>query len=482
MNVLVLRLIPASSVVQRIVTYIVPRTTAVSPIHGLPSIVFARGKKWRFASRALDVSKAVSERIKDKHIVREILSSNSIHYDSEIEFDERSGKRDRYRRYSSGKELDADYIGRSGNRHNSPVQRHGSRSARSQARGSVLGLTTDDIFVETEGSPLIRKRNKAGHQARRRLDHKFAVASHTHRAECLSDSAAAGVTIFADLVAFHGSTRAALLSIMTKTASHAAAVELQPSPAVAASGAAASGTAQKKKTAPVPVNCDVCDTVVQDGKFNEHVAGKKHQKRLAKISRDAAVADAKKAKAATESTAPSVVVDVPATVKVDVPAAVEVDIPPVQLAPVTQPFKADEFIPLGGDGDVNAHGQKSGAARGVGSAMRDVDGERDGRGRAGKDARMLPWVRRRYSSDPVISLHEQIEDFVAYIRPTKAEHLMRMEIVERVRQAVKSIWPGAEARDCVCVCVHAYAYGMWCVFVCVRLSVLLRAFVSQSDA
>ncbi|KAJ1555969.1 Non-canonical poly(A) RNA polymerase papd5, partial [Cladochytrium tenue] len=55
------------------------------------------------------------------------------------------------------------------------------------------------------------------------------------------------------------------------------------------------------------------------------------------------------------------------------------------------------------------------------------------------------WARegRKYSTDLSLMFNEEVEDYVRYISPTLAEHEMRTLTVERLRMAVKSVYPSA---------------------------------------
>ncbi|XP_065827162.1 terminal nucleotidyltransferase 4B-like [Oscarella lobularis] len=55
-----------------------------------------------------------------------------------------------------------------------------------------------------------------------------------------------------------------------------------------------------------------------------------------------------------------------------------------------------------------------------------------------------PWRKQRPYPDGVIGLHEEILDFNEYIRPRRAEHNMRMDVVARIETAIVSQWPSAQ--------------------------------------
>ncbi|GFX46434.1 terminal nucleotidyltransferase 4A [Trichonephila clavipes] len=56
-----------------------------------------------------------------------------------------------------------------------------------------------------------------------------------------------------------------------------------------------------------------------------------------------------------------------------------------------------------------------------------------------------PWrlKDKRYNSG-LLGLHEEIEDFYYYMSPTRAEHQIRLEVVERITKIIISIWPKAK--------------------------------------
>eukprot|EP00126_Sphaerothecum_destruens_P015576 Sdes_comp9598_c0_seq1m1081 len=55
----------------------------------------------------------------------------------------------------------------------------------------------------------------------------------------------------------------------------------------------------------------------------------------------------------------------------------------------------------------------------------------------------VPWVKGAYSKNPIIALHEEIIDYVAYIKPTPQEYYMRKQVVSRLENVVSRIWEGA---------------------------------------
>ncbi|KAJ1340087.1 hypothetical protein BSLG_005298 [Batrachochytrium salamandrivorans] len=56
-----------------------------------------------------------------------------------------------------------------------------------------------------------------------------------------------------------------------------------------------------------------------------------------------------------------------------------------------------------------------------------------------------PWVpnRRPYSSDMLLMLDQEIDDYIDYVKPTKAEHSLRRLTIARVRQVVTKVWKDA---------------------------------------
>ncbi|XP_053571695.1 terminal nucleotidyltransferase 4B [Bombina bombina] len=56
-----------------------------------------------------------------------------------------------------------------------------------------------------------------------------------------------------------------------------------------------------------------------------------------------------------------------------------------------------------------------------------------------------PWKTRNYS-DEVIGLHEEILDFYKYMSPRPEEERMRMEVVNRIENVIKELWPNADVQ------------------------------------
>uniref|UniRef100_UPI00358FA802 terminal nucleotidyltransferase 4B-like isoform X2 n=1 Tax=Myxine glutinosa TaxID=7769 RepID=UPI00358FA802 len=57
----------------------------------------------------------------------------------------------------------------------------------------------------------------------------------------------------------------------------------------------------------------------------------------------------------------------------------------------------------------------------------------------------MPWKVRRYV-DGVLGLHDEMIDFYKYMSPRPAEHAMRTEVVDRIRQVIKELWPSADVQ------------------------------------
>ncbi|XP_054856625.1 terminal nucleotidyltransferase 4B [Eublepharis macularius] len=56
-----------------------------------------------------------------------------------------------------------------------------------------------------------------------------------------------------------------------------------------------------------------------------------------------------------------------------------------------------------------------------------------------------PWKKRNYSQG-VVGLHEEIIDFFKYMSPRSEEGRMRMEVVNRIENVIKELWPNAEVQ------------------------------------
>jgi non-canonical poly(A) RNA polymerase PAPD5/7 len=56
-----------------------------------------------------------------------------------------------------------------------------------------------------------------------------------------------------------------------------------------------------------------------------------------------------------------------------------------------------------------------------------------------------PWTPdgKKYSNNLLDMLHEEIDDYLSFIAPTKAEHFLRQVVVERVTAVARSLWPNA---------------------------------------
>ncbi|XP_063294567.1 terminal nucleotidyltransferase 4B isoform X1 [Pelobates fuscus] len=64
---------------------------------------------------------------------------------------------------------------------------------------------------------------------------------------------------------------------------------------------------------------------------------------------------------------------------------------------------------------------------------------------AGGSYNGIPWKSRNYS-DEVIGLHEEIIDFYKYMSPRPEEENMRMEVVSRIENVIKELWPNADVQ------------------------------------
>ncbi|XP_038224333.1 terminal nucleotidyltransferase 4B isoform X2 [Dermochelys coriacea] len=56
-----------------------------------------------------------------------------------------------------------------------------------------------------------------------------------------------------------------------------------------------------------------------------------------------------------------------------------------------------------------------------------------------------PWKGRNYSPG-VVGLHEEIIDFFKYMSPRPEEERMRMEVVNRIENVIKELWPNADVQ------------------------------------
>ncbi|KAL0129801.1 hypothetical protein PUN28_001806 [Cardiocondyla obscurior] len=56
-----------------------------------------------------------------------------------------------------------------------------------------------------------------------------------------------------------------------------------------------------------------------------------------------------------------------------------------------------------------------------------------------------PWrVPNKHYSKGVIGLHEEIEDFFAYMCPSHEEHLLRLKVVKRIENVIFDLWPNSK--------------------------------------
>ncbi|KAK6317928.1 hypothetical protein J4Q44_G00112190 [Coregonus suidteri] len=56
-----------------------------------------------------------------------------------------------------------------------------------------------------------------------------------------------------------------------------------------------------------------------------------------------------------------------------------------------------------------------------------------------------PWKTRNYPAG-ILGLHEEIQDFYAYMSPRPEEERMRREVVERIERVIKDLWPTADVQ------------------------------------
>uniref|UniRef100_A0A674AYZ8 polynucleotide adenylyltransferase n=1 Tax=Salmo trutta TaxID=8032 RepID=A0A674AYZ8_SALTR len=56
-----------------------------------------------------------------------------------------------------------------------------------------------------------------------------------------------------------------------------------------------------------------------------------------------------------------------------------------------------------------------------------------------------PWKTRNYAAG-ILGLHEEIQDFYAYMSPRPEEEKMRREVVERIERVIKDLWPTADVQ------------------------------------
>uniref|UniRef100_A0A8D0BK87 Terminal nucleotidyltransferase 4B n=1 Tax=Salvator merianae TaxID=96440 RepID=A0A8D0BK87_SALMN len=71
-----------------------------------------------------------------------------------------------------------------------------------------------------------------------------------------------------------------------------------------------------------------------------------------------------------------------------------------------------------------------------------------GRPQAGPDEPAYtgtPWKKSNYSPG-VVGLHEEINDFYKYMSPRPEEERMRMEVVNRIENVIKELWPTADVQ------------------------------------
>lgn len=54
------------------------------------------------------------------------------------------------------------------------------------------------------------------------------------------------------------------------------------------------------------------------------------------------------------------------------------------------------------------------------------------------------WVKRLFFC--LLRLHEEILDFYNFMKPRTAEHTMRQEVIARVQEVIRRLWPTADVR------------------------------------
>ena len=66
-----------------------------------------------------------------------------------------------------------------------------------------------------------------------------------------------------------------------------------------------------------------------------------------------------------------------------------------------------------------------------------------------------PWRTKDYTCDPA-GLHEEINDFYEYMKPRPSEMLMRRDVILRITQIIRSMWPQAEVQVFGSYCTALY--------------------------
>lgn len=57
------------------------------------------------------------------------------------------------------------------------------------------------------------------------------------------------------------------------------------------------------------------------------------------------------------------------------------------------------------------------------------------------------WLNKNVPcNDLNFRLHEEIEHFFEYMRPTATEHLVRADVIERIEKIILSMWPEAQVQ------------------------------------
>ena len=66
-----------------------------------------------------------------------------------------------------------------------------------------------------------------------------------------------------------------------------------------------------------------------------------------------------------------------------------------------------------------------------------------------------PWRTKDYTCDPA-GLHEEINDFYKYMKPRPSEMLMRRDVISRITQIIRVMWPQAEVQVFGSYCTALY--------------------------
>eukprot|EP01134_Creolimax_fragrantissima_P006047 CFRG6047T1 len=109
---------------------------------------------------------------------------------------------------------------------------------------------------------------------------------------------------------------------------------------------------------------------------------------------------------------------------------------------VTEYDVAEDFIAIGG-GSTNNSPATASKRKTPEAFKRDMDRSRKA---LINPNRAVPWAKKPYNQDVMIALHEEILDFVEYSQPTAREHSQRLEIIGKLKNMVKGLWPLAEVK------------------------------------